>query len=201
MCVFFNNPVPNPMISFSRIPLVINEYVGLNLTWRCEARIPVSQQLLGVDAVVEWRGPSGLLVSSNDGRVTLGDLVIDSPGREYRRSIQFSPLSADDMGTYSCSATVMPTVTRSGVTNGFRIRNNSLTVVGKIMIYKNFFSSYMLLHVSLLLQYLLWMCLSTALVSVLESLSSLLSMASPSPAWPPPVLLGHQHQSERELLG
>ena len=146
LCIFFNNPVPNPMISFSPIPLVTNEYVGLNLTWRCEARIPVSQQLLGVDAVVEWRGPGGLLIaSSNDGRVTLGELVIDSPGRDYRRSIQFFPLSADDMGTYSCSATAMPTVTRSGVTNGFGMSNNSLTVVGKINdIQGFFFPSYML---------------------------------------------------------
>ena len=85
-----------------------------------------------MDAVVEWRGPGGLLVSSNDDRFTLGDLLIDSPGLEYRRAIQFSPLSADDMGTYSCSATFMPTVANSDVTNGFGIGNNSLTIVGKI---------------------------------------------------------------------
>ena len=119
------------MISFSRIPLVTNEYVGLNLTWRCEARIPVSQQLLGVEAVVEWMKGDTKLTSSNDGRITLGDLRIDSPGREYRRSIMFSPLSAEDMSTYSCSATVRPTVANAGVTNGFRMTNNNLTVVGK----------------------------------------------------------------------
>ena len=119
------------MISFSRIPLLTNEYVGLNLTWRCEVRIPVSQQLLDVDVVIEWRGSSGLLASSNDGRVTLGDLVIDSPGREYRRSIQFSPLSAGDMGTYSCLATAMPTMTNSGVSNGSGMASNNLNIVGK----------------------------------------------------------------------
>ena len=75
--------------------------------------------------------------SSNDGRITLGGLVIDSPGREYRRSISFSPLSADDMGTYSCSTTVMPTVANSGVTNGFGRGNSSLNIVGKIYLNNN----------------------------------------------------------------
>ena len=95
------------------------------------------QQLIGVDAVIEWRGPDGPLVSSSDGRVTLGDVVIDSPGREYRRSIIFSPLSADDIGSYSCSANIMPTVANTGVTNGFGIGNSSLTVAGRIEYYGN----------------------------------------------------------------
>ena len=131
MYLSFYNPVPNPTIQITEIPLVSTEYIGLSLTWRCDARIP-GDQLIGVDAVVEWRRLGIVLSSSNDGRITLGDLTVDSPGREYRRSINFSPLSADDVGTYSCSATVRPTVAISGVTNGFGIGNNSLTIVGKI---------------------------------------------------------------------
>ena len=81
---------------------------------------------------MEWIKLGIKLSSSNDGRITLRELMIDSPGREYRRSINFSPLSAGDMGTYSCSATVRPMMANSGVTNGFGIGNNSLNIVGKI---------------------------------------------------------------------
>ena len=131
IAVYFNNPVPNPTIQITQTPLVSTEYVGLNLTWRCDTRIP-GNQLIGVEAVVEWTKLGVRLSSSNDGRITLGDLVIDSPGQEYRRSISFSPLSADDMGTYSCSATVRPTVANPGVTNGFGLGNNNLNIIGKI---------------------------------------------------------------------
>ena len=110
---------------------MLNYYVGLSFTWRCDVNIP-GNQLLGVDAVVEWMGPGGRLTSSSDGRLTVGDLVIDSPGREYRRSLTFSPLSADDMSSYSCSATVMPTVDNSGVTNGIGMGSDNLTVASKI---------------------------------------------------------------------
>jgi hypothetical protein len=85
----------------------------------------------GIEAVVEWIKNGIRLSSSSNGRITLGMLTEDSPGKEFRRSIQFSPLSADDMGTYSCSATIRPTVANSRVTNGFGIGNNSLTIVGK----------------------------------------------------------------------
>ena len=80
---------------------------------------------------MEWMKDGARISSSGDGRITLGGLQIDSPGRDYRRSIQFSPLSADDMAIYSCSATVMPTMDNPRVTNGFGIGNNSLTIVGK----------------------------------------------------------------------
>ena len=130
-CLSFNNPVPNPIVQITEIPLIPTEYVGLNFTWRCDARIP-DNQFIGVDAAVEWMKLGVKLSSSNDGRITLGDLVIDSPGREYRRSINFSPLSADDMGTYSCSATFRPTMPNSDVTNSFGISNNSLNIIGKI---------------------------------------------------------------------
>ena len=139
-----------------------------------------------MDAVVEWMGPGGKLDSSNDGHLTVGELVVDSPGREYRRSLTFSPLSASDMSSYSCSATVMPSVANSGVTNGMGIGSDNLTVASKISIFD------LTNHFTIcVFQYLHWMSLLSVLVSLLESLISLPSMASLSPVWPHPELLGH----------
>ena len=135
------------MIQFTRDPLVPNYYVGLSFTWRCDVRIP-GDQLLGVDAVVEWMGPGGRLTSSSDSRLTVGELDVDSPGREYRRSLTFSPLSASDMGSYSCSATVTPTVENSGVTNGMGIGSDNLTVASKISIWEFLISQTISLFVS-----------------------------------------------------
>ena len=119
------------MIQFDREPLLLNYYVGLNnFIWRCDVNIP-GTQLVGVNAVVEWTGPSGNLTSSNDGRLTLGPLVVDSPGRQYRRLVTFSSLSSDDMGSYSCSATIMPTTANPKVTSSVGIGNNNLTVTSK----------------------------------------------------------------------
>jgi hypothetical protein len=176
----------------TKIPLV-REYIGLNFTLRCEAEIPGSQ-LSGIQAAVEWMKNDIQVSTSNDRRIILGDTVEDSPGREFRRSIEFTPLSADDMGTYSCSATIRPTVANSEVTNGFGIGNNSLTVVGKFSNNCRSFLPYIVLLC--FVQYPLWMSLSIVLVSLFESLTSLPSMASLSPAQPPLELLGHQHQSE-----
>ena len=126
----FNNPVPNPTIEITEIPLSLEiAYVGLNYTLRCEAQVPGSQ-LDTISAVIKWMKYGIKLSSSNDGRITLGETIVDSPGREFRRSIMFSPLSAGDMGSYSCSATISPTVDNPGVTNGVGIGSSNLTVAG-----------------------------------------------------------------------
>ena len=126
----FYIPVPNPSISIIEIPLAFTKYVGQNFTWRCAALIP-GRQLLDVEADIEWMKSGVNLSTSNDGRITLGETTVDSPGREFRRSIMFSPLSAGDMGSYSCSATIRPTVANSRVTNGVGIGSSNLTVIGK----------------------------------------------------------------------
>ena len=118
------------MVRLSKLPLVTNEYVGLNFTWRCDVTLP-GQQLSGVDAVVEWKKSDNNFTSSTDGRITVEDIDIDTPGRIYRRSVIFSPLSVDDMASYSCSATIMPTVSNPQVTNGFGKVDGSLAVTGK----------------------------------------------------------------------
>ena len=127
--MFFNNPVPNPTIEITEIPRE-TEYVGLNYTLRCEAQVPGSQ-LNNIGTVIEWMKDGVKLSSSNDGRITLGETLVDSPGQEFRRSIMFSPLSAGDMGSYRCSGTIRPTVDNPGVTNGVGIRSSNLTVAGK----------------------------------------------------------------------
>ena len=119
------------MVQFSEIPLVSFKYVGLNFTWRCDVNIP-GQRLIGVDAIVEWKKSNNNFTSSNDGRITVGELDTDTPGRIYRRSVIFSPLSAEDVGSYSCSATVIPTVANPQVTNGFGKVDGSLAVTGKM---------------------------------------------------------------------
>ena len=120
--------VPTPTVQFTRFVLG-SLYVGLPFSWRCEVEIP-GNQLVGVVADVEWRGPGGAVITS-DSRITVGATIEASPGREYQNTLMFSPLSAGDSGSYSCSATVMPTVTNSFITNGVGTGSDSLTFAGK----------------------------------------------------------------------
>ena len=120
--------VPTPSIQFTRLQLG-SLYVGLPFSWRCEVEIP-GNQLAGVTADVEWRRRGGAVITNNS-RITVGATTEPSPGREYQKTLTFSPLSAGDSGSYSCSATVMPTVTNSLVTNGVGTGSDSLTVAGK----------------------------------------------------------------------
>ena len=87
-------------------------------------------QLAGVTADVEWRGPGGAVITSTS-RITVGTTIEPSPGRRYQKPLMFSPLSAGDSGSYSCSGTVTPTVTNSLVTNGVGTGSDTLTVAGK----------------------------------------------------------------------
>ena len=84
---------------------------------------------------MEWKKYENSFTSSNDGRVIVGDIDVDTPDRIYLRSVIFSPLSAEDVASYSCSATVIPTVANPRVTNGFGKVDGSLAVTGKSIIY------------------------------------------------------------------
>ena len=105
-------------------------YVGLNFTWHCEVELP-GRQLSGMSASVEWIGPNGTVITSGS-RITVGATLVTSPGREYQKSLTFTPLSAGDSGSYSCSATVMPTTSNSLVTNAVGAGSESLSVASKI---------------------------------------------------------------------
>ena len=122
--------VPTPTVRFTRYTLG-SLYVGLNFTWLCEVDLP-GNQLVGVSAAVDWRGPSGDVMTS-DSRITVGDVGVIAPGRSFQRSVMLSPLSAGDTGSYSCSATVMPTMINSNVKNGVGTANDSLTVASKLL--------------------------------------------------------------------
>ena len=56
-------------IQFTRLVLR-SLYLGLPFSWRCEVEIP-GNQLPGVTADVEWRGPGGAVITS-DSRITVG---------------------------------------------------------------------------------------------------------------------------------
>ena len=120
--------VPTPTIQFTRLTLG-SLYVGLPFSWRCEVEIP-GNQLAGVASNVEWRGPDGNVITS-DSRITVGATVESAPGREYQKTLMFSPLSAEDSGSYSCSATVIPATSNSFIISGVGTGNDSLTVASK----------------------------------------------------------------------
>ena len=83
-----------------------------------------------MSASVEWIGPNGAVITS-DSRVTVGATLETSPGREFQKTLSFTPLSAGDSGSYSCSATVMPTTSNSLVTNAVGTESDSLSVASK----------------------------------------------------------------------
>ena len=124
----FSLAVPTPTVQFTRRTLG-TLYGGLNFTWRCEVEIP-GRQLSGVSASVQWIGPNGAVIISGS-RITVGDTLESSPGREYQKTLSFTPLSAGDSGSYSCSATVMPTTSNSLVINAVGTGSESLSVASK----------------------------------------------------------------------
>ena len=93
-------------------------------------RVHLTQQLAGVDVAVEWRRPNNSTLVSDD-RITVGNSMAVTEGRDYRRSVMFSPLSAGDSGSYSCSATIMPDTENSRVTNGVQVGSDSLSVASE----------------------------------------------------------------------
>ena len=120
--------VNNPTIQITGL-ILGTLYVGLTFMWRCEADIP-GNQVAGVSADIEWRGLGGSVLTS-DSRITVGDVLEETPGREYRSLLTFTPLSAMDTGSYSCSATVRPSVANGNVINGVGSGSDTLTVTGK----------------------------------------------------------------------
>ena len=128
MDILYFVAVNNPTIQISR-QFLGTLYVGLTFMWRCDAEIPGSQ-LSGVSAEIEWRGPGGGVLTS-DSRITVGDVELETVGREYRRSLTFTPLSAMDTGSYNCSATIRPSVPNGNVMNGVGSGGDSLTVTRK----------------------------------------------------------------------
>ena len=120
--------VPSPVIALREQSLP-PFYVGRDFSWRCEAenRGPA---LSGVTADIVWSKDSNELIS--DSRITVGGLVVDTVGIEWRRSVMFNPLGSVDSGSYTCSATIRPTTANAFVTNGMNTGMEEMTVVSKL---------------------------------------------------------------------
>ena len=168
--------VSTPTTQFTRFTLG-SLYVGLNFTWRCQVELP-GRQLAGVSATVEWIGPNGAVLTS-DSRITVGTTLETSPGREYQKTLMFTPLSAGDSGSYSCSATVMPTTSNSDVTNGMVMDSDSLSVASKHLLNTGTTVNF---KCAVFLQAPPFQSTLSVPVSLLEFLTFLLTMRSLSPA-------------------
>ena len=104
-------------------------YVGRDFSWRCDAENP-GPALSGVTADFVWSKDSTEVTSGD--RITVGGVVVDTVGIEWRRSVMFNPLSSDDSGSYTCTASIRPTTANAFVTNGMDTGMEELTVVSKL---------------------------------------------------------------------
>lgn len=121
--------VSHPIIAITR-PLGSVSYVGLNYSLVCSVNL--TSPLSGIEAIIEWTGPSGTtLTSSSNGRITVSDVIAEAPGSHYRIRVTFSPASSSDSGLYTCSITLRPVMDNEFVTNSMRSVTESLTVFCK----------------------------------------------------------------------
>ena len=90
-------------------------YESTLLVITCNATLP-SVVDTDVSATVTWTGPSGSLISSNDGRVTSGQVLFIEES-VFQRNVTFSPVDngdmndnqANDNGKYTCDTTISST--------------------------------------------------------------------------------------------
>ena len=122
--------VPNPVVTL-RQQSFPPFYVGLDFFWHCDAEI-LTPALSGVTADIVWSKDGNELIS--DDRITVGDVVVDRVGSEWRRSVMFNPLSSVDSGSYTCTATIRPTTANAFVTNGIGTEMRLMNIVSKLMV-------------------------------------------------------------------
>ena len=127
ICLLFC-AVPSPEITLREQSLP-PFYVGRDFSWRCDAENPGSA-LSGVTADIVWSKDSTEVTSGD--RITVGGVVVDTVGIEWRRSVMFNPLSSVDSGSYTCTATFRPTTANAFVTNGMNTGMEEMTVVSKL---------------------------------------------------------------------
>ena len=90
-------------------------YESTLLVITCNATIP-SVVDADVSATVTWTGPSGTVISSNDGRITVGQVLFIEDS-VFQRKITFNPVDNGDMndnrtndtGEYTCDTTISST--------------------------------------------------------------------------------------------
>ena len=87
-------------------------YESTLLVITCNATLP-SVVDTDVTATSTWTGPSGTVISSNDGRVTVGQ-ILSTEESVFQRNITISPVDNGDMndnrtndtGEYTCYTTI-----------------------------------------------------------------------------------------------
>ena len=90
-------------------------YESTLLVITCNATLP-SVVDTDVSATVTWTRPNGTVISSNDGRVTVGQ-VLSIEGGVFQGNVTFSPADNGDMndnrtndtGEYTCDTTISST--------------------------------------------------------------------------------------------
>ena len=120
--------VPSPEVTLREQSLP-PFYVGRDFSWRCDAENPGSA-LSGVTADIVWSKDSTEVTSGD--RITVGGVVEDTIGVEWRRSVMFNPLSSVDSGSYTCTTTFRPIIANAFVTNGMNTGMAEMSVVSKL---------------------------------------------------------------------
>ena len=90
-------------------------YESTLLAITCNATLPSVVDTV-VTATVTWTRPNGSVISSNDGRVIVGQVLFIEEG-VFQRNVSFSPVDNGDMndnrtndtGEYTCGATISST--------------------------------------------------------------------------------------------
>ena len=98
------------------IPQIL--YVGFNLTYCCRSSLAPNTRSIYANLVgrAEIIGPSGTPLTNTDGRVRVSETVQNE--HNFGQMFFFSPLSAQDMGQYTCIGTLQPEIPNGLVTNG-----------------------------------------------------------------------------------
>ena len=103
-------------------------YVGSNISYSCQTLLP-SHIPDDVTGSVEISDPSGTPIDSTGGRVMVSESTRN--GNTFTRTLHFSPLSAGDMGEYTCTGTIQPATPNPLVTNGMGSATGNIIIIGK----------------------------------------------------------------------
>ena len=123
-------------------------YVGANISYSCQTDFPGN--LMGLTGIVEVSDSSGTPIDSTGDRVMVSETTTLT-GNTFTRTLRFSPLSAEDMGEYSCTGTIQPVTPNPLVTNSMGSVTLNIFTIGKKVGSVNCettYSSYMLSVVS-----------------------------------------------------
>ena len=108
----------------------VNPYVGSNISYVCRTLFPGNS--VGLVGEVGITDPSGTVIESNDARLRVSD--VEQVFNNYERTLFFSPLSADDVGVYTCTGTIQPLTPNPLVTNGMGTTTQEISIIRKLLV-------------------------------------------------------------------